>query len=929
MENVEEILGLSNDEVRKRISEGKVNGDVLVKTKSIKQILFSNIFSLFNILNTALAVCVFLVHSYKNMLFMGVVFWNAVIGIVQEIRSKRIIDKLSILSSPSAYVIRDGKISKIRISEIVLDDVIILKNGYQICADAIVMSGACEVNESLITGESEPINKITGDMLLSGSFVTSGEVYAKVIHIGMDNYVNTITGKAKYIKKPNSEIMSGIKSIIKIVTFALIPVTGLLFYKQYTMSGNSFAEAVIGTVAAVIGMIPSGFVLLTTVALAVSVIRMSKKNVLVQEMFCIETLARVDVLCLDKTGTITEGTMTVENIEIVDDTFNKEDIDKLLYLYTKNKTDVNTTFDALKDYAINETNSDDSEYINTCNNDINSEYVEYFPFSSDKKWGGIILNDNSSVAIGAYEYIVHKKNKYAEDIIAEYTKKGLRVIVVSYSKERIVNRCLPEDMKVIAIIAIADKIRKEAFDTISFFKKQGVALKVISGDNPETVAYIADKAGIDNAYKYIDTSKLDDDELKSAIKKNVVFGRVKPEQKQIIISELKKLGHVVAMTGDGVNDVMALKEADCSIAMQSGSDAARCVSQLVLMDSNFSSMPHIVAEGRRAINNLQNSASLYLTKTIYSTALAVLFVFLNMKYPFIPIQLTLIGALFIGLPSFALAIEPNNNRLKGNFLMNVGRMAIPGGIMVFLYVVASLIYCNMTNASNEAVSTISTYALAIAAGTVFMRVCQAKDTYIKQFMPFVSVGFFVVVAVFLASFFGFSKLTYKQLNYVIVLLLISTFVIDTLRIVIEKFMGSSPNIYEATFCLSDNQRTIVINDDVAPRDYEDISRMIMNRKIFKADKVVFFQKGVGKSDIIVNGQNDLSDEDIAANVMIYVKKVLRLRGGLVDIKVENLVDNLIINTTVDMSEKIVVIHKDNGEEKRIRLHTAKKRKIVL
>ena len=923
MNDTQDIYGLTKKEVEERIAEGKVNGDSLVKTKSIKQIVFSNVFSLFNIINTVLAVCVFLVHSYKNMLFMGVVFWNAVIGIVQEIRSKKIIDKLSILSSPNAYVLRDGNIVKISIKDIVLDDIIVLRNGYQICADAVIISGECEVNESLITGESDAMPKGIGDSILSGSFVTSGEVYARVVHVGMDNYVNTITGKAKYIKKPNSEIMSGIKAIIKVVTIALVPVTAILFYNQLMMPDNDLPAAVVGTVAAVIGMIPSGCVLLTTVALAVSVIRMAKRNVLVQEMYCIETLARVDVLCLDKTGTITEGTMNVEDVMIFDNAYSKEKFAELMYLYTMHQTDVNATFDAIKEYALDSYNKES----------FTQSVKSYIPFSSDKKWGGMILDNNSTIAIGAYEYIVDKEDKENKDIkntIANYSKKGLRVLVVAQSMFSAENKTLPKGMKVIGIIVIADKIRKEAYDTIAFFRKQGVALKVISGDNPETVAYIADKAGIPNAHRCTDTSTLNEEELKDAIKHTVVFGRVKPEQKQLIISELKKSGHVVAMTGDGVNDVMALKEADCSIAMQSGSDAARCVSQLILMDSNFASMPHIVAEGRRAINNLQNSASLYLTKTIYSTALAVLFVFLNMKYPFIPIQLTLIGALFIGLPSFALALEPNNNRIKGSFLANVGRIAIPGGAMVFIYIISSLIYAHITKATYEEMSTISTYALAIAAGAVFIRVCQAKDTFIKRVMPYISIGAFVAMSVFLGSFFGFEKLSNRQYNFVMILLLVSGILLDTLRIITEKFMGTSPNIYDITFAWTDNNKMIVINDEVEPRDYEDISRMIMNRKVFKADKVVFFEKAVGAADILIDGQDNITDEDIAVNVMVYAKKVLKLHGGIADIKVEKGDKKELIYTSADIKEGVVRVGNENNDEaNEIRVHMGKKRRIVL
>lgn len=925
------ILGLTSKEVKDRINENKVNGNYNVKTKSIGQIIFTNVFTLFNLVNTLLALGVFLVHSYKNMLFMGVVIWNIFIGVFQEIRSKRIIDKLSILSTPHALAIRDGNITKIKIDEIVIDDVLINKSGFQICADGIVLEGECEVNESLLTGESEPIYKKEGDTILSGSFLTSGEVKSKVIHVGKDNYVNSITGKAKYLKKPNSEINSSIKAIVKIVSICLIPVTALLFYNQITMKDNTLSQAVVSTVAAVIGMIPSGLVLLTSMVLAVSVVRLSQKNTLVQELFCIETLARVDVLCLDKTGTITEGSMNVEQLDIVDENYSTVNIKHILEVYTNELSDDNPTFCALKSYA-------NSQVLPI---DIKEEELNFIQsydvcakeaFSSDKKWGGITLEKYGTFIIGAMEYVMDNPSIEIKTIVNDYSKQGLRVLVIAHSDNEISGKLLPENIKVIAVMAITDKIREEAFDTIAYFKKQGVMVKVISGDNPDTVSYIAKKSGIKDADKFIDASKLTNEELYDVVEDYTIFGRVRPDQKLVIIKALKEKKHVVAMTGDGVNDVLALKEADCSIAMQSGSDAARNVSQLVLMDSNFSSMPYIVAEGRRTINNMQRSAALYLTKTIYSTALAVLFVFINIKFPFIPIQLTLIGALSIGIPSFILALEPNANRVKGRFLVNVLRMAIPGGVVVFTNIVLAIVFGWITNASNVQISTMAAYGLAMAAAVELAKLCRPYNT-IRRIMCIFLVSVFVGASIIFGNFFGFALPNIIQLIFLAALFVFSFILFKTLEVFVERIMGSTPNIYHTQLAYSQGNRVLIVNDDVEKKDYYDVTALLKGVKILNCDSVVFIKTPQNDGDIRVESEDEITAETLAIMAMYHVVKVLKVKrhsDNNKDISIKVEVDNINEPILVNINRnKSMATLKFQEEEFKFKVHLLKKFKLTM
>ncbi|MEE0060595.1 MAG: cation-translocating P-type ATPase, partial [Acutalibacteraceae bacterium] len=652
--------GLTTEQVNERIGNGEYNKSATLKTKSYSHILQDNVCTLFNLINLILAVAVFMVGSYKNTLFLILIVINALIGTVQEIRAKKTIDKLSIVNTATVNTVRNGKVIEIPINEIVLDDVLVLNTGQQIPTDCIVAEGCCEVNESLLTGESEPVYKVKNDTLVSGSFIVSGSCTAIADKVGNDNYASHIYNGAKYVKKIDSKIMNAVNFIIKTMSIVIFPVGALLFLRQYMANDyTDIANAVVSTVAALVGMIPEGLVLLISTVLAVGVMRLSKQKVLVQEIYCIEALARVDVLCLDKTGTITEGCMEVLQARAVEN-YSIDKLENALNAIAEFSTDNNSTMNAIKNKYTSKTGLVPKKII---------------AFSSDRKWSGISFQNNGAFILGAEEFIFGKNNNQLAEITQDIPK-GYRVLAIGYSENDFINRELPKDLQPIGVIILKDKIRKEAKATLEYFDKQGVDIKVISGDNVETVASVAIEAGLKNADKIIDATTLKTEEdVYNAVEKYSVFGRVTPNQKLQMVQAIKKHGHTVAMTGDGVNDVLALKEADCSVAMASGSQAARCVSQLVLLDSNFAAMPKVVAEGRRSINNIQRSASLFLVKTVFSTLLSLIFVFYGASYPFMPIQMTLISAFCIGFPSFVLALEPNENKIEGSFLLNILKRA--------------------------------------------------------------------------------------------------------------------------------------------------------------------------------------------------------------------------------------------------------------
>lgn len=662
--NNQDYHGLSTAEVNQRISNGKINTVDNKITKSYKQIFLNNTITFFNILNAALLGLVLFVGSYKNTLFILVIIINTIAGIYQEIKAKRTLDRLSILTTSHVEVIRDDELKEIDIDQIVLDDYIVLTTGAQIPTDSILIDGHMETNESLITGESDPVLKQNGDTLYSGSFITSGKGICKVIHVGDDNYMNQITQEAKRLKKHNSELNRCLNKILKYVSIVILPIGGLLFLKQFFYGNQTFNNSIVSTVAAILGMIPEGLVLLTSVALTLSVLRLAKQNTLVQELFCIETLARVDVLCLDKTGTITEGTMKVE----FDVKMSNVDISEIVGNLMHSLTDVNVTAQALKEHYQTKTN-------------FNPYFV--IPFSSDRKYSGTSYFNRGTYYIGAYQFLFPKGNEELEEKCVDYASEGYRILVLAHTDEVMSNEALPVDLEPLGIIVLSDVIRKDAKETLAYFNEQGVDLKVISGDDPITVSSIAKRAGLNNAHHYVDATTLStSEEIAEALNKYSVFGRVTPQQKKAMVVALKQQGHTVAMTGDGVNDVLAFKEADCSIAMASGSDAAKNAANLVLLDNNFDAMPHIVDEGRRVINNITMSASMFLIKTIFSALIAISTIFFGQAYPFEPIQLSLISACGVGIPTFFLTYEANFARVEGNFLETVLEKSFPSAFTI-------------------------------------------------------------------------------------------------------------------------------------------------------------------------------------------------------------------------------------------------------
>lgn len=666
--------GLTAEEVAERIKDGKVNGEQTVRTKSVAEILRSNILTFFNFVFVALAIILAFfvpdgIGGLGNFGFLILIVFNTAVGIFQELRAKRTMDKLALLSAPKAHVIRDGKEEEIAIEQIVLDDITELSAGNQVCADGVIVDGSCEVNESLITGEPDAILKTQGDRVMSGSFVVSGKARCQVEHIGAENFVMKISAGAKYFKKPTSEIWRSLMLIVKIMSIVIVPVGIALFCIRYFGGNHDTNDTVITTIGSVIGMMPSGLVALASTVFCVSIIRLSKHKTVAQDLYCVETLARVDVLCLDKTGTITEGSMEVNGIRPRDG-MTEDEFRGILKNVVCSIGDENATAQALTAYL--------AETEQTAEADLT------IPFSSARKWSGARIN-GVSYAVGAVEFTLGHD---AEDIMAEASEmaeKGFRVLALVSSEGNFNDSKLPDKVRFEGFIFITDKIRAEAPDTLRFFREQGVDVKIISGDNPATVRAVALRAGLENCDNVIDMSTLStDEEVIEAATKYTIFGRVLPDQKLLLVKALKAAGHTVAMTGDGVNDVLALKESDCSVAMASGSDAAKNVSSLVLMDSNFASMPKIVAEGRRSINNLERSASLYLMKTVYNVLLAILFMIVNQPLPFEPKNLTFIGGITIGLPSIVIALEPNDELVTGRFLTKVLCMAVPGGLVVLL-----------------------------------------------------------------------------------------------------------------------------------------------------------------------------------------------------------------------------------------------------
>lgn len=657
--------GLTQAEVEARIADGQVNAIQDSSNRSVKDIVMGNTLTFFNFINVVLLALVLSVRSYKNMLFIFIIIANTLIGIFQEIKAKITLDKLKILTVSHVDVIRDGVKKSITVSELVKDDVILLKSGGQIPADGVILDGEVDVNESLLTGESDSIHKTCGSKVLSGSFVTSGKAMCLLTEVGHDCYMEKLSSEAKQFKRYKTELQRNLDTILKFISIIIVPLGIILFAKQYWISGSTYEQAALDTVAAVLGMIPEGLVLLTSVALALGAVRLARRSTLVRELFCIETLARVDTLCLDKTGTITEGHLCVQGEESV-----KEDVDleQLMGRMVAALGDENETFQALRQHYKR-------------NQSTNTKLV--LPFSSERKFSGVVFEGEGTYLMGAYQFIFPQADPAVLEKIAEYASQGLRVLTVAHSPNEMTDYTLAEDFEIVGFVFMTDVVRKNAPDILGYFEEQGVDLKVISGDDPVTVAAIAARAGLKDADKYIDATTIHtDEEMEDAILKYSVFGRVTPKQKQQMVRLLKQNGRTVAMTGDGVNDVLALKDADVSIAMASGSEAAKNTANLVLLNSDFASLPHIVNEGRRVINNIKAAASMFLIKTGFSVLTALLTIIVGQNYPFQPIQLSVINGCAVAIPTMLLQLEPSFQKVNKHFFREVLRMSMPAAITI-------------------------------------------------------------------------------------------------------------------------------------------------------------------------------------------------------------------------------------------------------
>ncbi|MDE5546168.1 MAG: HAD-IC family P-type ATPase [Anaeroplasmataceae bacterium] len=734
--------GLPDEVVEKRVLDNLVNATKKGSTKSRKKIVFSNIFTFFNILTLSIAIWLMTVQAWTDLVFLVIVTANTVIGIYQELKAKNTIDKLSLLSAPSAVVIRNGSKQEINVSDVVLDDLLVLESGNQICADSIVVSGSVEVNESLLTGESNAVIKKAGDLLFSGSFVVSGNCRARVDKVGKDNYIEKLSDQAKLYRKPNSDLLKSLKWIIRGMT-PMIIVTGItLFLLQYFNPNIAYVTAVRKTAGAIIGMIPSGLWLLTSIALFVGVIKLSQKNVLVQELYCIEMLARINVLCLDKTGTITDGTMSVKNVI---------DYNSFFGLTTNNIVSAMLN-------ALNESNLTAVALQKEFGLNKRIKYTETIPFSSQRKFNAVTFDKMGTFALGAPEYVLKSQFVQVQKEVQKNAGLGYRVLCLAHFNGSIQDNKLPNTTaEVVSLILIEDNIRPDAIKTINYFKESGVSVRVISGDDPLTVSKISERAGIENANEYISLEGLSDAEVERAALKYTVFGRVSPSQKKLLVTTLKNEGKKVAMTGDGVNDILALREADCSIAIASGSEAARNVSHLVLLDSNFDSMPKVVSEGRRVINNVTNVASLFLTKTIFSLLLAIQAMINGGAYPISTNQLIMIDLFAIGIPSFFLALEANNKEVDGNFLANILKGALPGALTIMI--ISLLIFGLSGNLDLDTISiqTIIGIAATHTCLMVLFKVCKPFNT-LRRTLCTCCYGAFLIIAFLLPQFLEFRPL---------------------------------------------------------------------------------------------------------------------------------------------------------------------------
>ncbi len=765
--------GLTSQQVQEHRLHGWTNRSVDPPSKTTKEIVHENIFTYFNLIFAVLAVLLILVGSFRDLTFLPVIIANTLIGIIQEVRAKQVLDKLTMLNAPHAMVVRDGKKAMIDAEELVLDDIVIFKAGNQVCADAVVSAGEVQVNESLLTGEADEITKRKGDKLMSGSFIVSGQCHARLDRVGEDSYISKLTMQAKEMQSgEQSEMIRSLNKLVKCVGVAIIPIGLVLFSQAFFIQHDGFRESVTSMIAAVIGMIPEGLYLLASVALAVSSVRLAQKKVLLHDMKCIETLARVDVLCVDKTGTITENTMKVQDV-VETDEYDAEEMEPLRTMigdFAAAMTNDNITMAAVKEYF---------------SKSSGKKPVSKTGFSSSTKYSSVTFEDGAYV-LGAPEFVLKEKyGDYAEEI-TEHASTGARVLVFGSYDGEVTGKPLEHGITPLGFVLLANPIREAAKTTFEYFAEQGVDVKVISGDNPVTVSNVARQAGIKNADRYVDASELKNEKaLRNAVLNNTVFGRVTPDQKRKFVRILKDAGHTVAMTGDGVNDVLALKDADCSIAMASGSDAAAQASQLVLLESDFSCMPQVVLEGRRVVNNIQRSASLFLVKNIFSFLLSLISLVFMFTYPLAPSQISLISMFTIGIPAFFLALEPNKNIIKGHFLTNVFLKALPAAVTDALAVGALVIFGRTFGVNSTDISTAATMLLAIVGFMILYKISAPMNKIRAGILIGCIVGL-LFCSIFLNDLFAITGMTTECVMLFVVFAIATEPVLRYLTVLVGK-----------------------------------------------------------------------------------------------------------------------------------------------
>ena len=766
--------GLTKQQVRRMKRAGLVNTAVKPPSKTVKEIIYSNVFTYFNFVFLVIAIILITVKSYRDITFMPIIIANALIGIFQELRAKTVLDRLTMLNAPTANVIREGQEKNINAERLVQNDVVVFRAGNQIPADAVVLFGEAAVNESLLTGEADEIHKVPGDELMSGSFIVSGECYAQLTKVGAESYISKLTLQAKKTKtKEQSEIIRSLNKIVTLAGIAIIPIGLIMFVQNFFLKQVDLQRSVQAAVASVVGMIPEGLFLLASIALAVSAMKLAQKKVLLHDMKSIETLARVNVLCVDKTGTITDNTMGVDDIVVIDKKYKRNDLISLLSDFASAQSADNITMETLKKYFTKPTGR---------------KATSISGFSSEFKYSGVNFEDESFV-LGAPEFLLGDDYKKYQSAIEDYSGRGYRVLLFCAYADSADGRKLQAKITPLALVLMTNPIRESAAETFKYFAAQGVDIKVISGDNPQTVSEVSRKAGIKGAEHYVDASTLDTDaKIDEAMRKYTVFGRVTPEQKCKFVKSMQADGKIVAMTGDGVNDVLALRDADCSVAMASGSEAAAQAAQVVLLESDFSRMPEVVAEGRRVVNNLERSGSLFLVKNVFSFTTSIIAIICAITYPLIPAQVSLISAFTIGIPGFLLSQAPNHDLIRGSFVSNILRRAVPGGLTDMIVVMAMVVLGGIFSISQVDISTSCTFLLMVVGIMMVARAAKPVDFYKKMVIGFCVAGLALCYAL-IPGFFGMTRMTLQSWALCGILAIFSVFILRGMTKLVDWAWG--------------------------------------------------------------------------------------------------------------------------------------------